>query len=216
MRARRTNCGGSSPSEKDPPANHPRGVCMNCSQFSVHGACEHYYAALHVTELASFDSRRSHQACFKCCGLKLHNNESAFAKMADDASEPEPTHGAWPANLQWPEILEELRRRYCSRNLLLCILHFGTPVCQSHQTGSLNCRALCLQVHGSSGILPKSTPIRRWFFFCPELRNTACLGSIGIYTAQLYRFQISQWERCFFSWLNWLNFNRSKMYISKN
>ena len=69
--------------------------------------------------------------------------------------------------------------------------------------------------NGSSGILPKSTPIRRWFF-CPELRNTVCLGSIGIYIAQLYRFQISQWERCFFSWLNWFNFNWSKMYISKN
>lgn len=114
MRAGRTNCGGSSPSEKDPPANHRRGVCLNCTQFAVHGACEHCYAALHVTELASFDSRRLHQACFKCCGLKLHNNESAFAKMADDACEP--THAEWAANLQWPEILEELRRRYCSRN----------------------------------------------------------------------------------------------------
>lgn len=53
-------------------------------------------------------------------------------------------------------------------------------------------------------------------FWTEQSRNTARLGSIGIYTAQLYRFKISQWERCFFSSLNWLNLYWSKMYISKN
>lgn len=132
-----------------------------------------------------------------------------------------PTHGAWAANLQWPEILEELRRRYCSRNFatLYLTLRDARVSKPSDWASQLSSTVSSSSPYDLGMAVVEPCPSPRLYvdgFFCPEIRRTACLGSIGIYTAQLYRFQISLWEGCFFSWLNWLNFNWSKMYISKS
>ena len=116
-------------------------------------------AELNLTELETVKCRRRLgqkevvQACFKCCGLKLHQNETEFTKVADGPAVPNNRFKkiclktmrvkqvvklwktCWAV---WSEHLDKKEQR----NYVWTWLHFGTPVCQRRQTGCRSCPAL--------------------------------------------------------------------------